>query len=364
MNCLANLSRTPIPNDVFMQSLKLYFQMGRNDVYEELFRDNMDFISTQVASEEAMAFFRLFFSEYRLPESRLKNLQLDSSVARNKGETLYKNIVAVFRMIHNPKAEPFHLNVTEINDLVKLMFYNVYPPEKLGYRKIESKKHQLIASESLSLREQLEELIRRLMEIRKTKLYEPLFLELNFFVDFAQMQIYKFAENHVIGLVVFYIMAMQENVIASKYIPFFNKILLNKEEFLRAFDKTRFGWSEGFAEIMPLHRFMLNIYHELYLELQEYARDYEYESRLEISKSDYIENTIDKLPEVFQKEDIRIKHPFISDSTINRTLKRMQEENKIRPLGKGRSARWIKLYHKETGKYKPQQLNLDLGDEK
>ncbi|MBN2504325.1 MAG: hypothetical protein JXB20_03170 [Bacilli bacterium] len=363
MNCLTNISRTPIPNDVFIASLKLYYQMGRNDEYDELFSDNLDYIRQQMASEEATAFFRLFFADHKLPESRLRSLQLESTVARTKAEILFKNIHKVFQMIHNPKAEPFHLNVTEINDLVKLMFRNVLPQEKLQYRKLESKKHQLIASDSISLREQLEQLIAKLTEIKKTGLYEPLFLELNFLVDFTQMEVYKFNENHIVGLLVFYIMVMQEKVIASRYVSFFNKLFMNKEEFLAVLDKSRFGWSEGFAEIMPLHRFMLRIYHELYLELQEYARDYEYESKLEISKSDYIENTIDKLPEVFQKEDIRIKHPFISDSTINRTLKRMQEENKIRPLGKGRSAKWIKLYRKETGKYKVQQLNLDLGEE-
>ena len=100
---------------------------------------------------------------------------------------------------------------------------------------------------------------------------------------------------------------------------------------------------------------------ELYYDLSERARDFEYESKLEISKSDYIENTIMKLDEVFAKEEIRKRHPLISDSTINRTLKRLQEEDKIRPLGKGRSAKWIKLV-KSTKKLNYQeQLNLDLG---
>ncbi len=361
MNCLQNLSRTPIPNDVFMATLKLYYQMGKNDEYVNLFKSNLDYIRRQTALEEAMAFYRLFFSHYHIPDSRLRTLQLDSTVAKNKGEIQYKNIISVFLLIHNPVTELFNLNVTEVNDLVKLLFKNVYPSDKLQYRKIE-KKHNVMAPENISMREHLEQLIEKMQELRKMGVYEPMFLHLNFMVDFLNMEIYKFPENDVIALLVFYIMAMQEGVIVSKYLSFFNQLYLNVQEFRNVLDKTKFGWSEGFSEIMPLERFFLNIYHQLYLDLQEYARDYEYESKLEISKSDYIENTIDKLPEVFRKEDIRIKHPFISDSTINRTLKRMQEENKIRPLGKGRSAKWIKLYKKETGKYKVQQLNFDLED--
>lgn len=363
MQCILNLSRTPIPADVYMLTLKLYYQMGKNEGYQALFSPDQDFIRNQVALAESMAFYRTFFSTYKLPESRLKTLQLESTVARNKGETLYKNIIAVFQMIHSKDAEPFHLNVTEINDLVKLLFKNVYPPDKLQYRKLESKKHSLLGSESVSQREHLEVLIKRLYEAKKLGAYEPMFLYLNFMVDFLNMEIYKFPENDVVALLIFYIMAMQEGLICNHYLSFFAKLSLNVMEFRQVFDKTRFGWAEGFSEIMPLARFLLRHYHQLYLDLQEYARDYEYESKLEISKSDYIENTIDKLPEVFQKEDIRIKHPFISDSTINRTLKRLQEENKIRPLGKGRSAKWVKLYKKENRKFIHKQLNFDLGEE-
>lgn len=363
MNCLQNLARTPVPNDVLMATLKLYYQMGRNDEYDSLFKNNREFLRRQIAFEEALAFYRLFFSHYRIPDSRLRSLQLDSTVARNKGETQYKNILAVFILIHRLDSEPFHLNATEINDLVKLLFRNVIPAEKLQYRKLEKPKHQFVTSESLSMREQLEQLIFKLTEIRKLGLYEPTFLYLNFMVDFLNMEIYRFQENDVVALLVFYIMALQEAKSIPKYQPFFKKIYANVHEFRNALEKTRFGWTEGFAEIMPLFRFMLKVCHELFIDLQEFARDYEYEAKLEISKSDYIENTIDKLPEVFQKDDIRSKHPFISDSTINRTLKRMQEENKIRPLGKGRSAKWIKLYKKETGKYVAQQLNFDLEEQ-
>jgi len=174
------------------------------------------------------------------------------------------------------------------------------------------------------------------------------------------MDIFKFEEQRPLATLILYILLLQENFIVTRYVSFFEKLLLNIKEYQSLLDKTRFGWSEGFSEIMPLLRFMLKMYLSLYQQLYEQARDYEYENSLEISKSDYIENTIDKLNDVFSKEDIRLKHPLISDSTINRTLKRMQEENKIRPLGKGRSAKWIKLYQKEKKPKIQEQLNFDL----
>ena len=363
MNCLKNLNRTPIPHDVFMQTLKLYYRMGRNKYYESLFENDFEYLSRSLSFQEALAFYRTFFSHYKIPESRLKTLQLASTVAKNKSEQLYKNIIAIFQMIHFDSSQPFHLTVTEINDLVKLLFKDVYPSEKLQYKKTDKQKHSLLQTESVSKREQLEELIIKLGELKKENRYETTFLYLNFCIDFLNMDIYKFEEDGIVAILIFYIMTMQEGLLASKYVPFFGKLLIRKQEFLEVLEKTKFGWSEGYSEMMPLQRYLLAHFIDMYQTLDEQARDYEYESKLEISKSDYIENTIDKLSEVFSKEDIRLRHPLISDSTINRTLKRLQEESKIRPLGKGRSAKWIKLYKKETKKIGTKQLNFfDLGE--
>ena len=63
-------------------------------------------------------------------------------------------------------------------------------------------------------------------------------------------------------------------------------------------------------------------------------------------KSDVIEETIyKKMPKYFTKDDIRRFHPDASDSTINRILFKLRDEQIIMPLGKGRSARWMKLIH-------------------
>lgn len=45
MNCIENLRPKPIPNDVFLKSTRLYYQMGKNDYYEKLFETNYQFIS-------------------------------------------------------------------------------------------------------------------------------------------------------------------------------------------------------------------------------------------------------------------------------------------------------------------------------
>ena len=53
-----------------------------------------------------------------------------------------------------------------------------------------------------------------------------------------------------------------------------------------------------------------------------------------MNKSDSIEGTILKGSTTFSKSEIREKHPYSSDATINRTLLSMKERGLIRPLGK------------------------------
>lgn len=360
MKCIQNLARIQIPSDVTMGSLRLYIEIGRNDYYQTLFAPDAEFMAKQLALQEAYNFYKCFFAELKLPESRLKSLQLESSRPKTKAEQLYKNIVAVFAIIHHPGRDPFKLNVTEVNDLVKLLYGGYYSPDLLSYRKIEKAKHSLLLNEPVSKRELFEQLIAEFTAAAKKNEHEKSFLYLNFIVDYMNMDIYRFDDRDAVAVLIYHILCRQDLFAAARFVPFFGKLAVRMSEFRPALDRTRFNWNEGYAEIMPLHRLFLQLHRDLYADLADEARDYDYESKLEIRKSDYVENTIDKLPEIFSKEDIRLRHPLISDSTINRTLKRMQEENKIRPLGTGRSAKWIKLYKKEVKKPSLKQLNFDL----
>lgn len=364
MNCIKTIKRNPVPSDVFLKTTKLYYQMGKNDYYENLFNANYDYISKNVADQDAYAFLKIFFFDYKISESRMRTLLLDSTVPKNQAEQIYKNLVYIFRHIRIKSLEPFTLSVAEINDLVRLVFKDVNSASKVQYRRFKTNSHSLLSKESSSMREKLEELINEFNLVKKEAIFEPLILNVNFVVDFLNMEIYTGDKNDMIAILLLYIMLIQEGFVVCNYVSFFSKTHLYKDELFEAIAKSKFQWQEGLAEIMPLVRFMLKNYTELYLDLTQRARDFEYESQLEISKSDYIENTIMKLGEVFAKEEIRERHPLISDSTINRTLKRLQEEDKIRPLGKGRSAKWIRLVKSEKKMNFHEQLALNLGEKK
>ena len=86
---------------------------------------------------------------------------------------------------------------------------------------------------------------------------------------------------------------------------------------------------------------MTNLILKLYERTDDIISQYCQDSNL--AKADNIENTIMNLNNIFTKEEIRLNHPYVSESTINRVLLKLRDEKIIKPLGKGRCAKWIKI---------------------
>lgn len=364
MQTLSHLTRLTLPGDVVMTALRLYRELGRGEQYDKLLKADFSALWKAHAHREANAFYKCFFASWKVLDSRQRTLLLDSTVAKNKAESLYKNIVRIFEQIHAPKASPFMLGSVEIGELVKILYYDVYGTEKTAYQKLSAPRPITVKStEPTSKRELCDQLVALRGKLRKESESEPLLIDTAFLVDFVNMELFKLDDHEPVAILLWYILAIQSDVTALRYVSFFETMLTQTADYKAAYQKVRLHWTSGGADVVALYRWFLQILLTLSDRLYVVARDYEYETQLEITKTDYIENTIDKLDDTFSKDDIREKHPLISDSTINRTLKRLQEEEKIRPLGKGRSAKWIKLYKKPSKKGLMTQLGLDLGDE-
>ena len=127
------------------------------------------------------------------------------------------------------------------------------------------------------------------------------------------------------------------------------------EAFKQAEIAASYYWSNGYAQTEFLTQIIIDILGKSYNEIETLAHTYKFEIKL--NKTDSIENTIYKLPEIFRKNDLRKNHPTVSNATNDRTLARLRDEGKIRPLGKGRSSRWQQLIErKELNRVK--QLSL------
>lgn len=355
MNCMENINRTQIPNSMMMKYIKLYKSIGMNSHNHETLIGDYEAMVRQTVRNNTYFFAKIFTTN--ITDARFKSLIYKDVLPKNKEEKLVLNLKRTFTRIHEDTST-FYLLTSEIQDLLRFVFADIISTNKMQYRKIErtGKNVNLLTGKFTTTREQIEQLSKLFTETVEQEQYEVAYIIMNFYIDFIKIKPF-YDKNEEIGLLLAYILLLSNGYEVYDYISFMEKIYKNLDKWKDLVIKSSFNWEVGYAQILPLHEFVLDESISGYSLLNDLVRDYEYDKQL--NKSNNIENTINKLDEIFSKDDIRNVHPYISDSTINRTLKRLRDENKIRPLGKGRSAKWMKLYKSEN-KLKFEQLDLNL----
>lgn len=355
MKCLQNLNRSQIPGDVIIEYIELYKSIGINRHNHDTLLADYDVMVRQTVRNDTYFFAKMF--DVKVSDARFKSLIFKDVIPKNKDEKLVSNIKNAFIKIHT-ETSSFELLVNEIQDLMTFLYKDIISSQKLQLRKYDKKSLSPLVSEGhRSARESLEAIIELYNKALFEKRYEVSYIIMNFYIDFLNTKPFP-DKNEEIALLLLYVLLVANGFEVFEYVSFMEKVYKNLEEFKQTVMRSSFNWEEGYAQILPLHRFILNISLESYETLNLLVRDYEFDKQL--NKSNNVENTINKLEDIFSKDDIRNIHPYISDSTINRTLKRLRDENKIRPLGKGRSAKWIKLYKTENKKMKFEQLDLNI----
>lgn len=356
MNCLNNIKHTQIPNDVIVDYLDIYSSIGMNIHNFEVLSADYSVMNRQTISLDTYFFAKIF--DLNVKETRLKSLIYKEVLPKNREEQLILNLKNAFIKIHK-ETNTFELFTNEIFDLLLFLYNDVIHDSKLQFAKNEKTKRDvnLLSAKYSSKREELELLIKEFNSVLDSKQYEVSYVILNFYIDFINIKPFV-DKNDEIGFLLLYILLLVNGYQSYFFVSFMELINLNKDQFKTALLNSSFNWSEGFAQLLPLHRFINKISLQSYQRINEIIRDYEFDSQL--NKSNNIENSINKLDDIFTKDEIRLLHPYISDSTINRTLKRMRDDDLIRPLGKGRSAKWMKMYQTEDKNKIFEQINFKI----
>lgn len=357
MQCLTNINRFKIPNDVIISYLTLYKSIGKNHYNHDSLNSDYQVMVRQTISHDVYYFAKIF--DLSISESRLKSLIYKEILPKNKDEKLVLQLKQAFIKIHN-ETSTFELHTNEIFDLLKFLYKDSVNDKKLQFVKNERKSnttHSLLSSGYTSKRDELDAMILLYNQRMEEGNFEASFVIGNFYIDFLNVKPF-YDKNDEIALVTLYILLLTSGYEVFEYISFMEILFNNKTEFHNVVLGSNFNWIEGYAETLNLHRFLIKLSLYAYDQVNLLIRDYEFDSQL--NKSNNVENTITKLDDVFSKDDIRNVHPYISDSTINRTLKRLRDDEIIRPLGKGRSAKWIKIVEIPKKKTLYEQLDLNI----
>lgn len=352
MKSLSNIERFQVSPDLVMDLISLYQYKGKDFFYEDVMASDMDYIVKQTIERES--FFLAKRMKLDVSENRTKLIIKKDAHPKTKDEQILFNLKEVFKVVQL-KANSFELTSNEIQAMARKIFANV---KEINFNStIEEVQVNLLREKRrVSKRQSLEDLEDLYLKLLNKGTVELTQLITNFYVDFINMDIFS-SDNDLIGLVLLYVLLFRERFNLFRYVSFFELLQQKEEQFQQAVLTANFNWADGFSQSTNLNRIIISMMLTGYNKIENMVRDYQFD--LHLNKSDNIENTISRLGDIFTKDEIRAKHPYVSDSTINRTLQRLRDENKIRPNGVGRSATWIRLINPErfnTDDYRQMEL--------
>lgn len=356
MHCIDNMERITLSTDIVMKMMNLYEFKGKEFYYHDVLESDLEYIQKQNIERETFFAYKILGLD--ISENRVRLIIKKNSKTKSKDEILLSNIKRMFVLIHS-NIKNFELTANSFLDLAKFIYNEVEDVRFASYQKLEQNT-LLRERKTVYKRDDLRDLLHAYTRKMDSNEYEKTLLITNFFVDFLNTKCFKITDDRFLAYVALYIMLFKEGFELFKYISFFEILYNNQAQFNNAILHANFNWENGYSQTGPLHMLLVSEILKSYQIVEKLIRDYQYDNKL--NKSDNIENTIIKAGDTFTKDEIRAKHPYVSESTINRTLQRLRDEGKIRPLSTGRSAKWLRVIP-VTKKILPfEQLNI-FGEE-
>ena len=123
----------------------------------------------------------------------------------------------------------------------------------------------------------------------------------------------------------------------GRYISIEKLIETTKDGYYDALQASSEEWHEGSNDYMPFVTYMLGVITAAYREFMERT---ELVEEQKVSKPERIEEMLKKKFGTFTKTEIQKEFPNIGQATIQRTLSKLQKENKIIKIGGGRYTKY------------------------
>lgn len=322
-----------IPADVLSKMLKIYQLIGRGDVY----KDNLK-TKEEALKEKSMEVDVYFLSNYiglNLSDTRMRLLITKNSTPRTKEEKILVNLKSVVKMIRD-NAKEYTFNGSDLLSYLNIIFGQ-------GTHKFSNQNPSVSVRNSKNLisnRLVFEKTLEAYHEFMKKETFENLHLSMVAYLEMSQIKPFN-NHNELSSLLALYYMLLRSNIDCFEYVSFFEILFKYNDKFISEQNKAVINYPGGYLQLSGMMRVIFEIITDGYEELKQIVKEHNFEERA--FKSDTIIQTIKKLPSIFTKDEIRLKHPQASESTINRVLTKMRDDGLIKPLGTGRSAKWIKV---------------------
>jgi len=339
---LENVKNLGVKEEDVMKLLNLYQYKGKDIHYVQILEKDQDKIIKKNTNLDILEIIKLYNLD--ISDARKKYIIKNGGSGKNKSEQFMINTKKVlYKFVSNYMY--FELESYEFARFVEELFDKIEVVKPAVYD-IQDSSNSLFNKKAKGFkRDDLDKLLNLFCQKKDSKEYEITNLIANFYIDFVNQNIFT-AHNDIIGLFILYMLLIVSGFTVFRYISFFELFNAHYEDFKDAMIMANTNYAEGYSNPIKMNKFLVNIVLEAYEKLENFMHEYSYDTK--ISKENEIIGLIYHLPQEFTKDDIRKASPFVSDSTINRALNSLACENKIRSLGTGRSAKWIRLVEKPT----------------
>lgn len=335
MNSIQNIDRFIIPNNDIVSLTTIYRWIGQNNTFKEIVGSDLPRVVTQTVERDA--YFLSLILGLEISDTRSRLIITKDSSPRTKDESTLYNLKEILGSIQNDyKSRNIFSN--DIYNMINEVYVH-YGPIRYDITS-DGKKNVLQSQGQKSKRLIIDEITTLVGERLEKKNFEKITLFMHYFIDFYNVKPFT-NQNYTASILLMYLLVLKCDLDAFRYISFFEILYENYDTFKKELNNASYNWKEGYAQTLEFIRFMYKIILTGYEKTNEIIKNYKFDQS--INKGTNIENTISRLPDVFTKEEIRLVHPYVSESTINRALTHLRDEGLIRPLGKGRSAKWTKI---------------------
>ncbi len=353
MYCIENVERTNYPSDLVMDLTKLYCFKGKDFYYDALFKNDLQTMIKETIEKDTYYAGKLL--KLNISENRYRLLISKNSQPKTNDERIVYNLKSVFKIIQD-KGNELELRDNEFLSLAKKIFGGI-KDVSYGSKAVEVRVNLLVENKKEYNRDKMKNLLNIYHRLLASEQVETTQLATNMYVDLANEKLYT-DENEFMSLLIYYCLLCKERFNVFRFFSFFEEYYDQEEAFKSALTAASYDWGSGFTKTAVLNRLTINLMLKGYNQIEDKARAYGFDKG--IKKIDSVESSILKLGEIFTKEEIRSKNPYLSDSTINRALDNLKKQNKIRPNGTGRSATWIRIVNTET--FDPKNVQISLFD--
>jgi len=169
--------------------------------------------------------------------------------------------------------------------------------------------------------------------------YPPLYAAAGFVLDFLSIHPFRDGNGRVSRLLTLLIL-YQHGYQVGKYISLERIVEQSKETYYEALNKSSKSWHEAKHDILPWLNYFLGTIVSAYKEFEARANAIKEEGG---SKTSLVMDVIDHQHGEFTISDVINECSSVSRVMIKNVLLRMKKDKKIRCLGRGKSAKWVRM---------------------